>query len=210
MRWLSLRPAALGTLALAATLLGQAAHAVESLEDYVAAMAREAQAGPAPALGKPAALDVARLLRQSHAFLHKATPAQTQRLHDAFQALIARHMVPYYVSPIPAPQDYLAFTEMHIAYAELLDRATQLQRAGWMASDKALLETVFSRLCTAPSIIDFHRRGLDAEIAAGRYPAGSVQQARAVSERLKQRTAWYSGSENQASCRNLPEVKVAP
>jgi hypothetical protein len=202
----------LSALVLLTSCFSFPAKSADSLSEYIAAISMEAtRVGSAPAVTeKQPSLDPQRLLRNSFAILHAASPAQRHKLQEAFVAYIPRYVIPADVSPIPNPREYLAFMELHIIYSELLDRASGLQRANWAGSDRALLEAATNKLCSAPSTIDFYRRALDQEISAGRYPETSIAEARALRERLVQRNAWYLSAENLNTCRDLTRIKVSP
>ena len=187
------------------------ANSADSLSEYIEAISMEAnRVGSAPAAEKQPSLDPQRLLRNSFAILHAASPAQRHQLQEAFVAFIPRYVIPADVSPIPNPGEYLAFMELNIIYSELLDRASGMQRANWAGNDKALLEAATNKLCSAPSTIDFYRRALDQEISAGRYPETSIAEARALRERLVQREEWYRSADNLHTCRDLTRIKVSP
>lgn len=211
-----MRPRTITAATLFAWSMCRLAHGAESLDEYITAlgdelrMHQQAASNHASAFDKPPSLAPRRLLQQAQAIIHTASPAQQQRLTDMLIAFVPYYVIPANVSPIPAPNEYLAFTELQVIYSEILDRGAQLQRAGWAEGDKELLDISAQRLCSAPSVIDFHRRVLDGEIAAGRYPAEAVPQARALSKRLVERTAWYTSAENLSVCRDLIRTRVAP
>ena len=201
----------LSALALLTSCFSIPASSADSLSEYIAAISMEANRfGSAPAAEKQPSLDPQRLLRNSFAILHAASPAQRHQLQEAIVAFVPRYVIPADMSPIPNPREYLSFMELHIVYSEILDRASGLQRAKWAGSDRALLEAATNKLCSAPSTIDFHRRALDQEISTGRYPETSIAEARALRERLVQREAWYRSAENLNTCRDLTGIKVSP
>jgi hypothetical protein len=212
-----MRPTATNiVLAILLVMFCSVAHSAESLDEYLVSLDNELHASPSTSPGpvggveKPPSLDAKRLLGHSHSIIHAATPTQWQRLSDALIAFLPRYAVPASVPVIPDPLTYLAFTEMQVVYSEILDRSGSLQRAHWFEADQELLDAEFRRLCSAPSILDFYRRVLDGEMTAGRLPAAYLPQARALSERLAQRSAWYADPENQSTCRDLSNIKVAP
>jgi hypothetical protein len=205
---------ALSTFAIAASLLCSPVRS-ESLDEYLAALESEFRTAPqSPPASKPLSqrpsLDSKRLLRQSQAIIHAARPNQRERLQNVLIGFVPRYVVPASVSPIPQPGEYLAFTEVHVIYSEILNRGTYLQLANWAGSDTELLNSALQSLCSAPSTTDFQRRVLDREIAEGRYAANAIEQARALSARLVQRIAWYTSGENLSTCRDLARLRVAP
>jgi hypothetical protein len=199
------------TLALLIGMSCPRAHSAESLDEYIAALDDELRATQQlSSADKPPSLDAERLLRHSYSLMHSATPKQMQKLVETLNGLAARRIVPVSVSPIPNAREYLAFTEVHVIFAEILDRIVIVGRASWTADDAEMLENLRRRACSAPSTTDFYRRILDDEIAGGRYLPGDLPQARVVSARLAQRVSWYSGVENQSTCRDFSRVQVAP
>jgi hypothetical protein len=194
------------------------AKTAETLDDYIAALnndlrsLNERQTERRLTIGHRPSLDARRLLQHSYSLIHAASPAQKQRLSEAITALVPHHVVPATASPIPMPLEYLAFTEVHVVHSEILDRMGYTSRADMAkkAGDNELRDAALGRLCSAPSTIDFYRRVLDGELAAGRYPVTAVSEARAVSARLAARVAWYASATHQSTCRDLSRVRVAP
>lgn len=198
-------------LAFAVSTFCPQAHSAESIDEYVAALDNELHATEqSSSMDKPPSLDAERLLRQSDSLIHSATQKQTAKLVETFSAFAARRIVPVSVSPIPSASEYLAFTEVNVIFAEILDRIMIVQRAGRTVDDAEMLEGLRRRACSAPSTTDFYRGILDAEIAGGRYLPADLPQARAVSARLVQRVSWYVSAENLSTCRNFSRIKVAP